>query len=78
MSRCHHGHIICQSWEECPECCDEHDARQAADAAQQTAEESVKQTELLRQIAADGKRARELEQENQRLRDELAARKRSQ
>jgi hypothetical protein len=33
MSRCHHGHVICESWQECPECCEEHDGAEAADAA---------------------------------------------
>ena len=50
MSRCHHGNVICQSWQECSECCDEHDAREAADAAVDALAEQRKQTALLEQI----------------------------
>lgn len=50
MSRCHHGHVICDSWQECPECCEEHDASEAAYAAQDALEEQRKQTALLEQI----------------------------
>jgi hypothetical protein len=50
MSRCHHGHVICESWQECPECCEEHDGAEAADAARDSLEEQRKQTSLLEEI----------------------------
>jgi hypothetical protein len=50
MSRCQHGHPICQSWQECPECRAEDDAYQASYAAQESLEEHRKQTTLLEEI----------------------------
>jgi hypothetical protein len=50
MSRCHHGHPICHSWQECPQCWAEHDEYEANQAAIDAVEEQRKQTALLEQI----------------------------
>lgn len=82
MSRCRHGTVIHESWEECWECRKEEieydDGRKESEAAQKTAEEAAKQTELLRQIAADSKRSKNLEEENRRLKEEIERLKKSQ
>jgi len=82
MSRCHHGYPIQESWEECPDCCAEHDAMKAAEAAQDVAEESRKQTRILEELARNSgtKSSREetLEKEIERLKrenEELKGRK---
>lgn len=50
MSRCHHGTIIHDSWQDCSQCWDEHDAAKAADAASDSLDEQRKQTALMEQI----------------------------
>lgn len=50
MSRCHHGHPICQSWQECPDCRAENDQYEMADNSRDALEEQRKQTSLLEEI----------------------------
>jgi WD40 repeat protein len=62
--RCHHGHIIQDSWMECPECCEEHDIREASYAAQDALIEAKRQTKILEDLA--DQRERESERETAR------------
>ena len=47
MLRCHHGHIIQDSWQECPECWAEHDITRTADATEDVLIEMRRQSEIL-------------------------------
>lgn len=47
---CHHGTMIHFCWDECPECVEEHIAREEADNVAAALEEQRKQTALMEQI----------------------------
>jgi len=79
---CHHGHLIQESWQECPECCAEHDQREMRDALEDAVTEQRQQTAILRDMAdekstqssvLEGQQLAESAEKRFRMRDPLGA-----